>query len=89
MVAEEDSLGAFLEHVAQHPELQDRLVGADFVQVAAIAAEQGFEVSRVALLRAQAEQILSLSDEELELLLDGHVDDVVALQEFDAYLGRM
>jgi hypothetical protein len=43
----------------------------------------------VSLLRAQAEQILSLSDEELELLLDGNVDEVVSLQEFDAYLNRM
>lgn len=84
-----DPLGAFLELVAQQPDLQDRLAGADFAQVSAIAAEQGFAVSRVALLRAQAEQILRLSDEELELLLDGQVDDVVALQEFDAYLGRM
>ncbi len=84
-----DPLADFLEHVAQHPELQEQLAGADFARVSAIAASAGFQVSRVALLRAQAQQILSLSDEELELLLDGHVDEVVALQEFDAYLGRM
>ncbi len=89
MPSEPDPLMAFLEHVEQNCELQERLAGADFARVSEIAAEEGFPVSRVALLRAQAHQILSLSDEELELLLDGHVDQVVALQEFDAYLSRM
>ena len=82
-------LPAFLDHVASRPDLQERLQGADFSQVSAIAEAEGFQVSRLSLLRAQAEQILSLSDEELELLLDGNVDEVVSLQEFDAYLNRM
>lgn len=89
MAPETNPLADFLEYVAQHSELQEHLAGADFARVSAIAAAAGFQVSRVALLRAQAQQVLSLSDEELELLLDGHVDEVVALHEFDAYLGRM
>lgn len=89
MASQTDSLALFLDHVAQNPALQERLAGADFTAVAQLAAAEGFAVSRVSLLRAQAREILSLSDEELELLLDGQVDDVVALQEFDAYLGRM
>jgi predicted ribosomally synthesized peptide with nif11-like leader len=89
MASETDGLAAFLEHVAQNPELQDAVAGADFAEVCAIASQEGFALSRVSLLRAQAQQILSMSDEELELLLDGDVDELVALKEFDAYLNRM
>lgn len=89
MTSDSEGLAAFLEHVAQHPQLQDAVAGADFAQVCAIASQEGFALSRVSLLRAQAQQILSMSDEELELLLDGEVDELVALKEFDAYIERM
>jgi len=52
--------------------LQEKLKGAaDLDAVLAIAKEAGFDISKAAWLRYQANQTLELSDEELEGIAGG------------------
>ncbi len=52
--------------------MQEKLKGAvDLVVVLAIAKEAGFDISKAAWLRYQANQTLELSDEELEGIAGG------------------
>jgi len=63
----EDQLAALLAKLKDDAGLQEKLKGAaDLDAVLAIAKEAGFNVSKAAWLRYQANQTLELSDEELE-----------------------
>ena len=65
-------LESFLAQVEQEPSLQEQLSKLDLQGVLNLAKEQGFEVRAADLLRAQAEQILAMSDDELDLLDELH-----------------
>ena len=68
----EEQLLAFVQAVKSDLTLQDRLKGAENLDaVATIAIESDYLVTKVELLKAQAEQTLELSDEELETVAGG------------------
>ncbi len=68
----EDQLKAFLAALEIDTGLQAKLKAAvDLDAVLAIAKEAGFDVSKAAWLRYQANQMLELSDEELEGVAGG------------------
>ena len=81
-------LESFLTHVEQEPSLQEQLSQLDLQGVLALAKEKGFRVRAADLLRAQAEQILAMSDDELDLLVEGGLDDLFDMNDFQAYLER-
>jgi len=81
-------LESFLTHVEQEPSLQEQLSQLDLQGVLALAKEEGFQVRAADLLRAQAEQILAMSDDELDLLVEGGLDDLFDMNDFQAYLER-
>ena len=81
-------LESFLTHVEQEPSLQEQLSQLDLQGVLALAKEKGFQVRAADLLRAQAEQILAMSDDELDLLVEGGLDDLFDMNDFQAYLER-
>lgn len=81
-------LESFLAQVEQKPSLQEQLSKLDLQGVLNLAKEQGFEVRAADLLRAQAEQILAMSDDELDLLVEGGLDDLFDMNDFQAYLER-
>jgi predicted ribosomally synthesized peptide with nif11-like leader len=81
-------LESFLTHVEQEPSLQEQLSQLDLHGVLALAKEKGFRVRAADLLRAQAEQILAMSDDELDLLVEGGLDDLFDMNDFQAYLER-
>ncbi len=63
----EEQLAALLAKLKDDTGLQEKLKGAaDLDAVLAIAKEVGFDISKAAWLRYQANQTLELSDEELE-----------------------
>ena len=63
----EEQLAALLAKLKDDAGLQEKLKGAaDLDAVLAIAKEAGFDVSKAAWLKYQANQTLELSDEELE-----------------------
>jgi len=63
----EEQLAALLAKLKDDAGLQEKLKGAaDLDVLLAIAKDAGFDISKVAWLRYQANQTLELSDEELE-----------------------
>ena len=81
-------LESFLAQVDQNPDLQEQLSQLDLQGVLKLAAEKGFQLRAADLLRAQAEQILAMSDDELDLLVEGGLDDLFDMNDFQAYLER-
>jgi predicted ribosomally synthesized peptide with nif11-like leader len=68
----EEQLAALLAKLKDDVGLQEKLKGAaDLDAVLAIAKEAGFDVSKAAWLRYQANQTLELSDEDLEGVAGG------------------
>ena len=68
----EEQLAALLAKLKDDAGLQEKLKGAaDLDAVLAIAKEAGFDISKAAWLRYQANQTLELSDEELENVAGG------------------
>jgi predicted ribosomally synthesized peptide with nif11-like leader len=68
----EEQLTALLAKLKDDAGLQEKLKGAaDLDAVLAIAKDAGFEISKAAWLRYQANQTLELSDEELERVAGG------------------
>jgi predicted ribosomally synthesized peptide with nif11-like leader len=68
----EEQLAALLAKLRDDAGLQEKLKGAaDLDAVLAIAKDTGFDVSKADWLRYQANQILELSDEELENVAGG------------------
>jgi predicted ribosomally synthesized peptide with nif11-like leader len=68
----EEQLTALLAKLKDDAGLQEKLKGAaDLDAVLAIAKEAGFDISKAAWLRYQANQTLELSDEELEGVAGG------------------
>ena len=68
----EEQLLAFVQAVKSDLTLQDRLKGAENLDaVATIAIESDYLVTKVEFLKAQAQQTLELSDEELETVAGG------------------
>jgi len=72
----EEQLAALLAKLKDDAGLQEKLKGAadDLDAVAAIAKEAGFDISKAAWLKYQANQTLELSDEELERVAGGQGD---------------
>jgi predicted ribosomally synthesized peptide with nif11-like leader len=71
-----EQLKAFLAALEADTGLQDKLKAAvDLDAALAIAKEAGFDVSKAAWLRYQANQTLELSDEELEGVAGGRRND--------------
>jgi len=63
----EEQLAALLAKLKDDAGLQEKLKGAaDLDAALAIAKEAGFDISKAAWLRYQANQTLELSDEDLE-----------------------
>ena len=81
-------LESFLAMVEQNPALQEQLSQLDLKGVLQLAAQQGFPLRAADLLRAQAQQILAMSDDELDLLAEGGLDDIFDMQDFQSYLDR-
>ena len=70
----EEQLAALLAKLKDDVGLQEKLKGAsDLDAVLAIAKDAGFDVSKAAWLRYQANQTLELSDEELENVAGGRI----------------
>jgi predicted ribosomally synthesized peptide with nif11-like leader len=68
----EEQLSALLAKLKEDAGLQKRLKGAsDLVTAVAIAKDAGFDVSKADWHRYQANQILGLSDEDLESVAGG------------------
>ncbi len=68
----EEQLAALLAKLRDDAGLQEKLKGAaDLDAVLAIAKDAGFEISKADWLKYQANQILELSDEELEGVAGG------------------
>jgi predicted ribosomally synthesized peptide with nif11-like leader len=69
----EEQLAALLAKLKDDAGLQEKLKGvSDLDAVLAIAKDAGFDISKAAWLRYQANQTLELSDEELEGVAGGH-----------------
>ena len=81
-------LESFLTKVDQNPDLQEQLRQLDLQGVLQLAADQGYQLRAADLLRAQAEQILAMSDDELDLLVEGGLEDLFDMNDFQAYLER-
>jgi len=68
----EEQLTDLLAKIKEDVGLQEKLKGAaDLDAAVAMAKEAGFDVSKAAWLRYQANQTLELSDEELESITGG------------------
>jgi predicted ribosomally synthesized peptide with nif11-like leader len=68
----EEQLAALLSRLKDDAGLQEKLKSAaDLDAVLAIAKDAGFDISKAAWLRYQANQTLELSDEELERVAGG------------------
>jgi predicted ribosomally synthesized peptide with nif11-like leader len=68
----EEQLAALLAKLRDDAGLQEKLkAAADLDAVLAIAKDAGFDVSKAAWLRYQANKTLELSDEELERVAGG------------------
>jgi predicted ribosomally synthesized peptide with nif11-like leader len=69
-----EQLSAFLETVKEDAVLQQKLkAAADLDAAVAMAKEAGFEVSPADWLKAQANQIMEMSDEELAGVAGGYI----------------
>ena len=74
----EEQLASLLAKLKDDAGLQEKLKGAaDLDAVLAIAKEAGFDVSKAAWLRYQANQTLELSDEELERVAGGIIPTII------------
>jgi predicted ribosomally synthesized peptide with nif11-like leader len=72
----EEQLAALLAKLKDDAGLQEKLKGAaDLDTALAIAKEAGFDISKAAWLRYQANQTLELSDEDLEGVTGGTIND--------------
>src|SRR5260370_29488368 len=61
-----ENLRIFFAKVTSDPELQKRLhLSTEITDVVFIAQELGFEITAAELLRAQADRVLSLGEEDL------------------------
>jgi predicted ribosomally synthesized peptide with nif11-like leader len=68
----EEQIAALFAKLKDDAGLQEKLKGAaDLDAAVALAKEAGFDVSKADLLKHQANQILELSDEELEKVAGG------------------
>ena len=68
----EEQLAALLAKLKDDAGLQEKLKGvSDLDAVLAVAKDAGFDISKAAWLRYQANQTLELSDEELENVAGG------------------
>lgn len=81
-------LESFLNSIDSNPDLQDQLSSLDLQGVLSLARDKGFQVRAADLLRAQAEQILAMSDDDLDLLVEGGIDDLFGMNDFQSYLDR-
>ena len=87
----EEQLAALLAKLKDDEGLQEKLMGAaDLYAVLAIAKEAGFDISKAAWLRYQANQTLELSDEELEGISGGEHSTIkgVCPGTFGGYSGQ-
>ena len=76
----EEQLAALLAKLRDDGGLQEKLKDApDLDAVLAIAKEAGFDISKAAWLRYQANQTLELSDEELEGIAGGEAENYGSL----------
>ena len=82
------TLALFLELVESDPDLQEQVGQTDLSGVLALAAGRGLHLRPADLLRAQAEQIMAMSDDELDLLAKGGLEDLFTANDFQAYLDR-
>ena len=72
LATSEEQLAALLAKLKDDEGLQEKLKGAsDLDAVLVIARDAGFDVSKAAWLRYQANQTIELSDEELEGVAGG------------------
>jgi predicted ribosomally synthesized peptide with nif11-like leader len=70
----EEQLSALLAKLKEDAGLREKLQGSGDIDAAvALAKDAGFDVSKADWLRYQAEQILELSDDELEGVAGGKV----------------
>jgi predicted ribosomally synthesized peptide with nif11-like leader len=83
------TLALFLELVESDSELQEQVGQTDLGGILALAAERGLELRPADLLRAQAEQIMAMSDDELDLLAQGGLEDLFRANDFRSYLDRV
>jgi len=76
----EEQLAALLAKLKDDKGLQEKLKGAaDLDALLAIAKEAGFDISKAAWLKYQANQRLELSDEELEGIAGGELEGMLRL----------
>ena len=76
----EEQLAALLAKLKDDTGLQEKLKGAaDLDAVLAIAKDAGFDISKAAWLRYQAQQTIELSDEELEGVAGGLLFPLITL----------
>ena len=89
----EEQLTALLAKLKDDAGLQEKLKGAaDLDAVLAIAKDAGFEISKAAWLRYQANQTLELSDEELENVAGGQgvgFTGMVCMEQITGMVCRM
>ncbi len=75
----QEQLSAFLEAVKADAGLEEKLKAAgDLGAAVAIAVEAGFDVSMADWLKAQARQVLEMSDEELAGVAGGNAATAIA-----------
>ena len=78
----EEQLSALLAKLKEDAGLQEKLRGAgDLDAAVALAKEAGFDVSKADWLKYQAKQTLELSDEEMEGVAGGGLNDYPTLFE--------
>jgi len=81
-------VGQFLDLIHNDPQLQAQLEGLDLAGLVALAEQRGLNIRAADLLRMQAEQILAMTDDELDALALGGMDDLFQTSDFEAYLKR-
>jgi predicted ribosomally synthesized peptide with nif11-like leader len=85
----EEQLAALLAKLKDDAGLQEKLKGAaDLDALVAIAKKAGFDISKAAWLRYQANQTLELSDEELEAVAGGAMRNLDGTAGFWNQRGR-
>lgn len=84
-----NELDAFLNHVQKSPDLQEQLGSADLMGVLVLAASLGYRFRAADLLKAQAQQILEMDDDSLDMLAAGGLDDLMNISDFQAYMNRI
>lgn len=81
-------VGRFLDLIHNDPQLQLQLDGLDLMGLVALAEQHGLSIRAADLLRVQAEHILAMTDDELDALAYGGLDDLFQTSDFEAYLKR-